>query len=71
MNWFRGKFEAVGLFFQEVRGEMLKVTWLSREELWVSLMLVIVATLALSTFIAVEDKIFEWIIGDQIMDLKK
>ena len=48
----------VGTFFQEVRAEMQKVTWSTREELIGSTAVVLVTMLILSTFIGITDFIF-------------
>lgn len=42
-------------FFQEVRSEMQKVTWPTREELFGSTAVVLTTMLILSTFIGVAD----------------
>ena len=47
---------------QEVRGEMQKVTWLSKQELISSTIMVILATIVLSIFISLEDNLFEIIV---------
>jgi preprotein translocase subunit SecE len=48
----------VGTFFQEVRAEMQKVTWSTREELIGSTAVVLTTMLILSTFIGVADFVF-------------
>ena len=48
----------VGTFFQEVRAEMQKVTWSTREELMGSTAVVLMTMLILSTFIGIADFIF-------------
>ena len=45
-------------FFQEVRAEMQKVTWPTREELMGSTGVVLMMMLILSTFIGVADLVF-------------
>ncbi len=45
-------------FFQEVKAEMQKVTWSSREELVGSTLVVLTTMFILSTFIGVSDFIF-------------
>ena len=67
MNRFRKFFEGFSRFMQEVRGEMLKVTWLGKQELISSTIMVIIATVLLSVFISLEDNLFEsiimWVMG--------
>ncbi len=48
----------VQTFFQEVRGEMQKVTWSTREELMGSTAVVLMTMFILSTFIGIADFIF-------------
>jgi preprotein translocase subunit SecE len=48
----------VRAFFQEVRAEMQKVTWSTREELAGSTAVVLMTMLILSTFIGAADFIF-------------
>ena len=45
-------------FFQEVRGEMQKVTWPTREELMGSTAVVLTTMFILSAFIGVADFVF-------------
>ena len=45
----------VNTFFQEVRAEMQKVTWSTREELMGSTAVVLMTMLILSTFIGIAD----------------
>ncbi len=51
-------FKKITKFFQEVKAEMQKVTWSTREELVGSTMVVLTTMLILSTFIGVSDFIF-------------
>jgi preprotein translocase subunit SecE len=62
-------FEGFSRFLQEVRGEMQKVTWLSKPELISSTIMVLIATMMLSVFISLEDNLFEEIIK-RIMNFK-
>jgi preprotein translocase subunit SecE len=52
-------FKKVSKFLQEVRQEMAKVSWPSREELKGTTIVVIVITLILSTYILGVDKILQ------------
>ena len=52
----------VRMFFQEVRAEMQKVTWSTREELAGSTAVVLVTMLILSSFIGAADLIFSSIL---------
>lgn len=48
----------VGTFFEEVRAEMQKVTWSTREELMGSTGVVLMTMLILSVFIGIADFVF-------------
>lgn len=54
--------EKIGIFFREVKVEMQKVTWPSRDELKESTKLVIIATFVVTLFIGVVDNILSLII---------
>ncbi|MDZ7860697.1 MAG: preprotein translocase subunit SecE [Candidatus Krumholzibacteriota bacterium] len=54
--------EKIGNFFREVKVEMKKVTWPSREELKESTKLVIIASFVVTVFIGVVDNILSFII---------
>ena len=54
--------EKIGNFFREVKVEMQKVTWPSRDELKESTKLVIIATFVVTLFIGVVDNILSLII---------
>jgi preprotein translocase subunit SecE len=56
-------FERVVRLFQEVRLEMSKVTWPSREELVSSTGVVIVLSLAFALFIGVFDRLLSFVIN--------
>ena len=47
--------EKIKQFFKEVRSELTKVTWTSREELIYSTIIVIVVSIVLAVFIGVVD----------------
>ncbi len=53
----------VGSFITEVRAEMAKVTWPTREELMGSTAVVLMMMLILSTFIGVADFILSFLIS--------
>jgi len=55
-------FEKIGNFFSEVKIEMRKVTWPTREELKDSTKLVIIASIVVSVFIGVVDSFLSFII---------
>ncbi len=50
-------------FFREVRVELSKVTWPSREELIQSTIVVVIAVTIAGTFIAIWDAVFSKVIG--------
>jgi len=50
-------FEKIKRFFKEVKVELTKVSWISRQELAGSTLVVIVVSLILAIFIGVIDKI--------------
>ncbi len=52
-------FEKINKFLQEVRQEMAKVSWPSRDELKGTTIIVIVLTIILSVFIWLTDKVLE------------
>ena len=54
--------EKIGIFFREVKVEMQKVTWPSRDELKESTKLVIIATFIVTLFIGAVDNILSLII---------
>lgn len=49
--------EKIKQFFKEVRSELTKVTWTSREELIYSTFIVIVVSIILAVFIGVVDMV--------------
>lgn len=49
---------AIIRYFREARGEILKVTWPTREESWRLTLIVLVATLLFSAFLWVFDTAF-------------
>ncbi len=55
-------FEKIGNFFSEVKVEMRKVTWPTRDELKDSTKLVIMASLVVSVFIGAVDSFLSFII---------
>ena len=55
--------QAVRGFFQEVRAEMQKVTWSTREELIGSTAVVLMMMFILSTFIGIADFVLTFIVS--------
>ena len=56
--YIRNMVKKIRTFFQEVRAEMQKVTWSTREELMGSTAVVLTTMLILSVFIGIADFIF-------------
>jgi preprotein translocase subunit SecE len=54
-------FKKIANFFREVRTEMSRVTWPTRDELKGSTTVVILVTLAFSVFIFIVDNILEYL----------
>jgi len=50
-------FEKIARFFDEIKGEMKKVTWPTRDELKESTKLVIIATFVVTIFVGVVDQV--------------
>ena len=57
-----GMFEKIARFFDEIKGEMKKVTWPTRDELKESTKLVIIATFVVTVFVGVVDQILTLLI---------
>ena len=55
--------EKIKNFFSEVRAEMQKVTWPTREELISSTGVVLVTMLLLSTFIGIADFVLSYVLA--------
>ncbi|MBN2072000.1 MAG: preprotein translocase subunit SecE [Candidatus Krumholzibacteriota bacterium] len=55
-------FNKIGKFFTEIKSEMKKVTWPTRDELKESTKLVIVATFVVTVFIGFIDQILTFVI---------
>ena len=55
-------FEKIAKFFSEIKGEMKKVTWPTREELKESTKLVIIATFVVTIFIGFIDQVLTLVI---------
>jgi preprotein translocase subunit SecE len=55
-------FEKIKRFFSEIRVEMRKVTWPTRDELKESTKIVIVATFVVTVFIGIVDQILTLIV---------
>ena len=50
-------------FLQQVRQEVSKVTWPSRNEVLISTIMVLVLVIAASIFFLVADQIISWLVG--------
>jgi preprotein translocase subunit SecE len=61
-DWRIGMVERLKKFLTEVRSEMRKVTWPTREELKESTKIVIIATFVVTIFVGVIDQILTLII---------
>ncbi len=57
-----GRVGRVGGYFTEVRGEMRKVTWPTRGELYGAALVVTAVTLVLAFVLGVGDSLLGWII---------
>ena len=62
-NFFVRMFRKIGKFTKAVCGEMKKVVWTSKNELFKSTKLVLVTVVAVGLAIAVVDTLFSWIIN--------
>jgi len=58
-KWYR----RIGPFLKEVRAEMKKVTWPSRNEVYSTTIVVIIATLFFGFYLYFMDLIFSWAIS--------
>lgn len=56
-------FEKLQLFIKEVKVEMQKVSWPSKNQITNYTIVVIVAVVILSTIIGIEDKILGWLLN--------
>ena len=59
MRWYR----RIGPFLKEVKAEMRKVTWPSRNEVYSTTIVVIIATLFFGFYLFFMDLIFSWVIS--------
>jgi preprotein translocase subunit SecE len=59
MRWYK----RIGPFLKEVRAEMKKVTWPSRNEVYSTTIVVIIATLFFGFYLYLMDLIFSWVIS--------
>ena len=55
-------YKRIGPFLKEVRAEMKKVTWPSRNEVYSTTLVVIIATLFFGFYLYFMDLIFSWMI---------
>ena len=56
-------FKKLGKFFKDTAGELKKVAWTSRSEVWKSFKLVIATVVAISAIILVIDLASSWVIN--------
>lgn len=56
-------FQKINKFFLEIRQEMAKVSWPTRDELKGTTIIVIVITIILSVFIWIADKVLEGLLN--------
>jgi preprotein translocase subunit SecE len=59
VKWYK----RIGPFLKEVRAEMKKVTWPSRNEVYSTTIVVIIATLFFGFYLYFMDLIFSWVIS--------
>ena len=62
-NIFARAFKKIGKFFKDTVGELKKVVWTSRSEVWKSFQLVIATVVAVSVAIAVIDYVSSLVIN--------
>ena len=70
-NRLIGKIGAVRGFLVDVRAEMKKVTWPTRQELIDATKRVVIMTLAIGVVIGVLDRVLQWILVDGIAALTR
>jgi len=56
-------YKRIGPFLREVRAEMKKVTWPSRNEVYSTTIVVIISTLFFGFYLYFMDLIFSWVIS--------
>jgi preprotein translocase subunit SecE len=62
-----GFFEKIVIFFKEVRFELKKVTWPTRQEAIKHTIAVVFVTLAVAVFLGAADLLFQWLINTFIL----
>lgn len=62
LAWYMGWLKRVTIYTQQTREELRKCTWPTRQELWGSTVLVMLATLLLGLFTVVVDFVFTWVV---------
>ncbi len=62
-NFFVRAWAKIKKFFSDLAGEMKKISWMPKNELKKSTLLVIVAVVSISAAIGVVDTLFGWIIN--------
>jgi len=55
-------FKSLIKFLEEARGELKKVSWPTREQVWESTVVVIVSVIVISIFLGIVDIFFSWLI---------
>ena len=67
MNWFKSTWDRLTTFLKEVRGEMAKVSFPSRDEVVATTVVVIIASFIFGVFLFMSDwviaKAFGWLVG--------
>jgi len=55
-------FKSLIKFLEEARGELKKVSWPTREQVWESTVVVIFSVIVISIFLGIVDIFFSWLI---------
>ena len=62
LAWYMGWLRRLATYAQQTREELRKCTWPTRQELWGSTVLVMVATVLLGVFTVIVDFAFTWLV---------
>ncbi|MFN0068437.1 MAG: preprotein translocase subunit SecE [Limisphaerales bacterium] len=62
LAWYMGWLKRLAAYSQQTREELRKCTWPTRQELWGSTVLVMLATLLLGMFTVIVDFVFTWVV---------
>lgn len=62
-NIFVRMSRGISRFFRDTRGEMKKVVWPSRKQVWNNLLVVLAFSLVMALFIFGLDLLFNWLLG--------